>query len=1258
VVDWTQQQLDAINWQRGEVVVSASAGSGKTAVLIQRCLKLITDPSQPCPVDRLLVVTFTEAAADQLRQRLTAELQKLASEAGAAARANLQRQLMLIDTAAICTIHAFCYELVSRHFHCLGISPAVQVLEAEEAVLLKHEVLDEVFEQYYQRDDQAGSAFRQLARLYGGADSDRRLADVLLALHEFVESLAWPEEWIDRCRAAYCNPSSAAWSKLAAEQIADQIDQAIQALRSLRTYACRNGLDQWAEKLAQLDQLWTHWMQLAQECKLSELAGALNSPYPKMPSVRKDAPPEAAFVRDQRRAIDKRLRETGLLADLKKLGWQCLVGGLEKVSPHALTLLDALQLFQSLLNQRKRRMNRLEFADQQRLALKLLLDETSRPGRPVPSDIARKYRNKFRFVLVDEYQDVNELQDTIIRLVCRHHESGAAENLFVVGDVKQSIYRFRLAEPRVFQQRCQLAAQENSPLACIPLSKNFRSREQVLAAVNALFDKLMDSRFMELDYSRHAHLQYGADYPPLPAGHTSDHTVELHLVERRMDQVAESAGGDSDSDEPSDQPRQAGAVDVADLESIKRQAVLVATRVKELLDQKLLIKSQQGYRPIQPGDIAILLRSIRHTANVFQQMLARQGIASYCASAGGFLDYPEVTDILSLLQVIDNPDQDIPLAAVLRSPIVGLDVEELATIRQADRSGGFYQAVLAFLGDESADRLPWTARLRAFWDHLDHWRSLAHTATVAELIEEIYLQTRYTDYVAGATQARQRYQNLQVLYQLACKFSRFAQPDLAAFLRYLEDLQASGQELTVPAGQDSENAVRILSIHASKGLEFPVCIVANLGKRFNLESTQGDILFHREALLAMRHVDPTRPVKNRTLAGSIIAQRLRNESLAEELRLLYVALTRAREKLILVGNVQIDSLSKHCLAYRVFQNRQLPGNALLGASSMLDWILAALADHTDFDPLFEHFETDAASQSAHCPFGSRFNVRYHSAEDQRAWELDHSVTSADSESTALLDAVKQGRPAPLAEDDQLRAIVAAVTEPLLWQYPHPRHGDVKAKFAVTEFKGPHAAEAERLEEDALPMHPVIGPELFRWPDDPARQAAARGTAIHKFLQHVDLASPLDLPGLTDQLQTMVAKGRISQHEATLIDLATVEQFFAGELGRLMKDNHQHLQREVQFCYALPLHKLPQPWRRDSDDLILIKGVIDCLIRTSTGLVILDYKTDRIAPEQIHQRTEIYRNQVQIYIQAMHAILRQEVIAAYLHFLHIAQTVRL
>ncbi len=1239
---WTPSQRQAITTVGRSVLVSAGAGSGKTAVLAERVAYLVAEARPPCAVDRLLVVTFTDAAASQMRTRIAAALRARLDERPTDTW--LQRQLALIDAAQVSTLHSFCRRVVNRYFMHLDLDPQVPLMDPADAALLAQECARTALDRLGQAETAGGEAIMNLLDSYGST-GDRHLTDRVLQLAQFLASVPDPAEWVGNAVRRFDAPKpglASFWRGQLLDALRSELSTQIV---TTKTYVASLGaggaiVGGHVKYIQTYQSALKSWLAIVQgdpeDAAIDELCAKQLATFklPRAPSKTKKLAelPEkdqqafasaAALVRETKDALfEKRLKRP--FGRFSLSDW---AEGIERTRPHVEAFLSLVQAAGGEYQSAKRRLGVMDFSDLERATLALLRDDEN--------GVAVRLRSQFDHVLVDEFQDVNPVQAEILRRVSREFDPRVAGNLFGVGDVKQSIYRFRLAEPRLFlDRRAAFADTTGEPSQAsaglnLPLTENFRSSARVIDAINAVFERLMSPDLGGITYDQDTRLKSGRreDSP------IADAPLELHL----LDDVS------SDDDHASED---ADATDATDWPRIEREAYVLAERIKAFRRQGV------AYR-----DMVILLRSMQTRAALLLRTLTRLGIPAHAQAAGGFFEALEVQDILSLLAVLDNQQQDIPLASILRSSLFGepLTDSQLVEIRMACPADSpaepFHRAaaVYAQCGPDKALR----SRLSQIAGRLDEWRQRVRRRPLADVLWEIYHQSGYLAFVGGLADGAQRRANLLRLHEYARKFGTFSRQGLYRFLRFMDGLRDAGQELEPGAVVESaEDCVRLMTIHRSKGLEFPIVFLAECGKRFNLRDASGPILFDRNLGLALEAVNLERRISYPTLPHRLISRAITNETLAEEMRLLYVALTRARDRLVLVGTRGLDKL--HDWRKR-FRGRQGPLTLTdrQTANCLLDWIGPAICCREGQDVRF--LGDDEAEDHA-----ALFAVHTHGPDQMRDWAID---PPAKQSVTEVLERCARLEPLPTAtrtatRKDWLNTINRRLTTP----YGAGRLTRVPAVAAASSLKRRWLAASDPDEPIAAwplagrsPDDAPMAADHFRLPDSisPTDEVdpTSRGTWNHEYLQRIDLARPCTAADLDEQLQSFVSSAAFTHDQAAMIDLEAIGWFFQTPLGVRLRSPAARVLREWPFVIGIdPRRYNPAAKPLGPEDLMLVRGIIDCLFPASPGWEIIDYKTDGVSSEGAAARAVEYRGQLDIYTTAVEAIWGTKVLARHLVFL--------
>ncbi|MBD9022739.1 MAG: helicase-exonuclease AddAB subunit AddA [Megasphaera elsdenii] len=1209
---WTNEQQAAIDSRGQTLLLSAAAGSGKTAVLVERIIRRLLDKEYPIDITELLVVTFTKAAAAEMRDRIGTALMKALSETK---DPRVERQLALLPSAQISTLHAFCQHVIRKYFYTIDLDPAFSIAGEEELNLLRRQVLEDVFLSYYE-DDEKASILYPLADMFGSDRGDDILMDTVSRMYTYARSLAWPEHWLKEAARAYdVAPDAVIDDMVWAGPIKDAVrrileedarlyDGVLYHLRQREAFA--PACDTFVAEQAALRQA----AQARSWDDLSRFVRAID--FPRLKSLRKLSDDDKAVwerckkVRDDvKKDVIKTLQAVYFSATPEE--W---LDGMRAMKPVMDGLVTLTLDFAKAYGAAKKEKGWIDFSDLEHFCLQILLAPDASPEHPVPSAAAEELRSQYEEVFIDEYQDTNGVQELITRLV------SGEDNRFMVGDIKQSIYRFRLADPTLFLEKYQsFSRDEKAVQRCIDLGRNFRSVPVVLDAVNAVFSRAMTAEAAGMDYGEREKLYAGRQAPD--DERWIGGPVEVDIVPT-----------------PSDEEDDDGST------AFEKECRFIAGRIGELLASGRMAARKDGaLEPLSYRHIVVLLRSMAGKADVLIQALQEGGIPSYAEQSGGYFAAVEVQVMLALLRCIDNPEQDLAMAAVLRSPLVGLDETALAGVRLAG-DGTLWQNLSAFVAslpdgvDEKED-------LQQFMAAFDSWRTYSRRHGVAELLQRLYDDTAYVDFVGAMPGGDVRQANLKALYDRARQYEEAGFRGLFRYLQLMDKMKEDGLDLA-PAKvvSEKEDVVRIMSIHKSKGLEFPVVFVADMGKAFNRRDTQDQILFHNRLGIGLKQYDPEWRMSYPTLIWSGIAAQLRWEGTAEEERILYVAMTRARDQLILTGH------SSHIdRDWQRWTSRLNPAQA----KSYFDWVMpAALA-----------------------PFGAKADADY--ARPGAAWQdavwqvrIARAVPAGTVEEGAYdgeprLEALRRGdltgTPVPSWLDEQLS-----------WQYAYPQAVRTAAKFSVSEVKRRYQElHSDELQDEAdlfvpaaavIPTAPGEDDAFAALPpwltgEEAAVSGAQRGTALHKALQYITPAADQTTATLRREIDAFVRQGLLSREEAKLVYVPVLAAFCQSDIGRRMAESPE-LHREYPFTVLLAGgDPLPET---ETGEQILIQGVIDCLFREDDAWILVDYKSDRLETADAFRSR--YAVQLALYKRAVEQITHRPVEETYIYSLHLQQEIRL
>lgn len=1207
---WTDEQKKVIETGHRNLLVSAAAGSGKTAVLVERIIRMITDPEHPVDIDKLLVMTFTNAAAAEMRERVETALGKLLDEDPG--NKNLERQNTLIHHAKITTIDSFCLNLLREHFHELDLDPGFRVADEGELMLLKADVMKELLEEYYGREDER---FIKFVDTYATGRTDGGLEEYILKVWEFSQSNPWPGEWIAACRKELRAGGTGedrdpmeetAWMKYLIQDVKRQAEEFLDGLYGAADLAAEeDGPQAYAPMLAEDIRGMEELKEAGTYREIAECLEGLK--FGRLAAVRgKNVDPEkkeqAAAYRNVAKDGIKKMKALYLPGDIDEV-----FADLDACREPILMLLELAEEFSARFQEAKEEKNLVDFNDLEHFALEVLTGGSldHRPGA-VADELSEIYEE----ILVDEYQDSNEVQETLIRCVSR--ERFGTPNVFMVGDVKQSIYKFRLAKPELFLEKYESYGKEDGLYQKIELHKNFRSRPEVLSSINDVFYRIMTKQLGNIKYTDDAALYPGAEFPETPVdGQAKTEVLLLNTGDPLFDGMDEEK---------------------ADYTAKEAEARLIAGEIKKLTDPEHGMKIFNGktgeYEPLKKKDIVILLRSLSGWSEEFLSVLGAAGIPAYAESRTGYFTAVEVETVLNMLALIDNPMQDIPLAGVLKSPIGGMKDRELAIVmaefkKDPDRGEdiGFYGAVKRYMekhGESEEDAVIYR-KLAAFRNLLTTLRKESMYLPVSRLIYRVFDLTGYDKYAAAMPAGKTRQANLAMLVQKAEDYEKTSYQGLFDFIRYIEKLKKYNTDFgEASRSGEHDDAVRIMSIHKSKGLEFPVVFLAGCGKKFNRQDARGRILIDEELGIAADFFDPEKKVKAPTLKKNVLARRSNLENMGEELRILYVAMTRAKEKLIITaGDKYMDNKLEKWGG--IPAGGSLPFTILSAASSYLDWILMA---------------SNGAKNT--------LDVKNVPVKDLLVEEAKNQEEKA--KIYLELEQLRKAQP------EKIPGLIGV-------KYPYAADLALHAKMSVSELKeqGQFVDDAEsafliknvREKEDSEiidKMSDTAAEEKAR-----IKRASDRGTAYHRALELIHFAEISGYDDIVKELDRIREEKRMQETAIDMVYPGVLTKFFHSDIAARMKqaDRNGKLRKESQFVVGIPAREMN---KADSDALILLQGIIDAWFEEDDGLVLVDYKTDRVKEGGENILLDRYQIQLFYYAKALTQITGKKVKEAVIYSL--------
>ena len=1187
---WTKEQQQVIDLRDRNILVSAAAGSGKTAVLVERIIARLTRDVPPIDVDKLLVVTYTEAAAAEMKERIAGAIEKALADD--LENVHLKKQSTLIHTAKVTTIHSFCLSVIREYFHTIDLDPGFRVGEEGELKLLRQDVMRDVLEAKY---EEAEEEFLRFVETFATGREDTKLEEIIGRLYEFAGSYPDPDEWLDGCVSSYEQgiPDDSVFMKMALAYIENCLQDIREQLKRAREICLKVDGPYMYEQTVEADEKML--APLMQAEGYEEMYHA----FEKMGAWVRLASNRDKKVDAEKSAQVKALRESWkkLVEDIGKTYFfqspREMEEDLALCRPVVKTLVELVKEFQCAYARKKAERNLIDFRDMEQFALRILTRKED--GRLVPSEVAKEYQEQYAEVMIDEYQDSNLIQEAILTSVSRM--SRGENNLFMVGDVKQSIYRFRLSRPELFMEKFESYSTEEGDCQRIDLHKNFRSRREVLDTANSIFRQIMTKRLGKIEYDENAALYVGADYKDMPGNE-----AEILVI-------------DTDIDE--DDERKNVRENARELE-----ARAVAERIHALMEcQQVWDKELEAFRRVRYSDIVILTRSLAGWADVFTRVLNQEGIPAFASSKEGYFETLEIGWLLDYLRVLDNFRQDLPLAAVLKSPFGGCTNEDLAIVRETYPELTFYEAVLR-VADQDCEEAEEDAalesvpdevkeRIRTLFDKLHEFRERVPYTAIHDLLWMVMKETGYRDYVSAMPGGEVRLANLEMLLTKAKAFESTSYKGLFHFVRYIEQLRKYDVDFGEAGIYDEQtNAVRLMSIHKSKGLEFPVVIVAGMGKKFNTQDIKGSVVIHPELGMGIDAVDVERRTKCPAILKKVIQTETGLENLGEELRVLYVALTRAKEKLILTGT--LSQAEKKLAMYEAMGDEAdgtLEFTRLIGAKKYYDWVLPAAVRLSEDVP-----------------------VRMQVIGVNQLVQEEASRAGIDVMEKDVLLKLSADAGSPFAKTDG--GFADGLKEQFTYRYPYEGEDHFKMKYTVSELKkrampadGPEEA-GEMLVEDEEVI-PLI-PQFLQ--DEEALTGASRGSAYHKLLELLDFSKEYDEQTLAEVIWGLCDEGFLSKEMAECIRTKDILRFLETDAGKRM---HRaavlgKLHKEQPFVFGVNAREMyPEAL---AEELVLIQGIIDVYFEEDGELVVLDYKTDRVLKGE--ELVEKYQEQLHLYGRAL------------------------
>ncbi len=1188
-VKWTEEQKQAINEKDSNILVAAAAGSGKTAVLVERIINKVIN--RKIDIDKILVVTFTSAAASEIRERILEAIYKKLEENSE--DTNLQKQINLINKANISTIHSFCLDVIRNNFYELDISSNFRVADTTEVELMKYEVLEELFEEKYLNNDKD---FEDLINIYTDYRGDEELQNLILSIYKFIQSNPFPEKWINEKVDLFKNQSKdfaqTIWGKIILQNIEEEITEGIMQLKNI------------LKDLKKFDEL-NKFTRIIQEdiYNLEDILKYTNSwdntlikinnlVWQKWPIDKK----VTVDLKERAKEVRNKVKETLNKSIKKKMAYDSTQAN-EDINEMNITLTklkNVLLEFMLRFSNKKREKNVVDFNDIEHLALKLLINENGEA-----TEVAKKYKEKFDEIAIDEYQDSNLVQEQILTSISK------GNNIFMVGDVKQSIYKFRQARPELFLEKYKKynLKQEFSGSSLglkIQLFENFRSRENILNITNLLFQNIMSEKVGDIEYNEKEYLNYSAGYREPEENTNYAGKTELHIID--LKEKGEIYINEEETEEKEE---------VEKIENTVLEAKFVANKINELLNSNYMVfDKKQGYRKITYKDIVILLRATTNIAPIYEKELTDINLPVFSDSSSQYLDTMEIQIIVSILKIINNPIQDIPLVTVLRSPIFAFTDNDLISIRLTDKNCSFYESMMKvrLIAEEQLSK-----KINNVIYYLKKWQEEEKYLPLDELIWQIYIDTNFLNIVGLMPNGAIRQANLKMLFEKAKQFENASFKGLFNFINFIDRLKNNNGDLSsAKLIGENENVIRIMSIHKSKGLEFPVVFICGTGKGFNMRDLNQSILLHQELGIGPKLIDFERRIEYDTLAKEAIKLKIKLETLSEEQRILYVALTRAREKLIITGinkDLEKDFKQKRELLQIYNENTNIIDYKLVKKyKTYLDWLELVYLKNED---TIKNIAT----------------LYIHSKED-----LEKEFNNKEQEDSIN---IKER----ILENTEKLKDIENIDKILNWEYKYKKSSQIPTKTSVTKLK---MEENVKIKLTEVPKFIGKGKNNIT--------SAEKGTLMHLCIQKLNEKQLYTRETIEQMIKSLVSKEIITIAEAETINIESLYKYTKSDLwNNLSKAKEIH--KEQPFYINIPAKEIHKDI--ETDENILVQGIIDLYyISEDNKLILVDYKTDYV--KKIEELINKYKTQLLIYKTALEKSLNRRVDETYIFSTNLEQ----
>ena len=1342
---WTQEQQNVIDSRGGNLLVAAAAGSGKTAVLVERIIQMILNSDLKIDIDKLLVVTFTNAAASEMRERIGDAISKKLDENPE--DEHLQDQLVLLNKASITTIHSFCLEVIKSNFHKINLDPNFRIGDETECSLMKLEAIDETFDILYEQNDEE---FCYLVDCYAEKRGDSNLQNLILSIYSFVMASPYPKVWLKESAEDFnitddFDFATSKWAKAILETVKIQMEgiekslckaiEDVYGIDELVTFTDKLKIEY--EKIKEIlyacDTSWSDAYRQISSMTFENYAKGVKRIPKDAPSYIKEEKDKAKKIRDNaKKSIEK------IKTSVFNKNYDDLKDEIKFLYPIVKSLSDVVLMFEQIYSQKKRDKGIIDFNDIEHFALQILTETDENgdfvfdeEGKNIPSDIALEYREKFYEIFIDEYQDSNQVQEVILSTIAKQKEP----NRFMVGDVKQSIYRFRQAKPEIFLQKYATYDTDlSSKYKKIMLYKNFRSRKEVVDSVNYIFEHIMSKNLGEIDYNEEEKLNLGANFEEVEEEKIIlGGATEIHLMEKKVPEVE-----DPDEEEEEGEDLDASQIEARMVGKIIRDIMRPNENgeIMQVFDKKL-----ETYRNVEYKDIVILLRATSAWAPVFAEELINMDIPTYADMGQGYFETMEIQVIMSFLKVIDNPMQDIPLIAILRSPIYGFTPEDFIDIRITDKKVSFYEAMRMFVGekidlsnaeeqdiaedeisddtgneiidvnineensyadadmddyyqninyedfeyeneefiyndevmyesyisenveddliyeinsniegDEESQKSELELKVRRFLDDLKELQEKSMYMSTDEFLWYIYTNSGYYAYCGALPGGSQRQANLRILFERAKQFEETSFKGIFNFINFISKLKKSNSDMgSAKTLGENANVVRIMSIHKSKGLEFPIVICSGMGRNFNTMDFRKDVLYHHELGYGPQIVDFERRISYPSIAKEALKCKINIENISEEMRILYVALTRAKEKLIITSSIKDIEQNMHKWSSNISTEKMVSKYDILNGKNYMDWMMPAIIKHKDLEDIRETYNL---STSISMEDESKWSVKTWSRDDI---DFEKHEKEGIREVLNTMD---------LSQHDT--EYYEQIEKKLNFEYPYLGVVKKAASISVTEIK--KRQEEYEEQEDSLGLYKhktTLKKPKFLSESQKSEKitGARRGTIVHLIMEVLDFEKVNTESEIKAQIQDLVKRRIITEKESQVLSPRKIMRFFKSPIAKRMLSS-KFVKREQKIYTQIKMNDIylnDEIFKNNREtyenESVMLRGVIDLYFEEDDGLVILDYKTDFVDKNNKKEIIHKYKKQIEIYADVLSKLTGKKVKEKYLYLFGIDEQVK-